>query len=121
MTTSTGIETTAVLLSIVPEATVQLVEAKLAPERLESVLEAMRQSGPLVPGPHHPVSRFLRGDSLIHLPNTRESDQYVSAGSSESATQPAGGSNDVGRRCQAGTGWGGNRDSAEVCMPSSEP
>jgi len=39
-------------------------------------IEAMRQSGPLVPGPHHPVSRFLRGDNLIHLPNTRESEEY---------------------------------------------
>jgi signal transduction histidine kinase len=39
-------------------------------------IEAMRQSGPLVPGPHHPVSRFLRGDNLIHLPNTKESEEY---------------------------------------------
>jgi GAF domain-containing protein len=39
-------------------------------------VEAMRQSGPLVPGPHHPVSRFLRGENLIHIPNTKESEEY---------------------------------------------
>jgi GAF domain-containing protein len=37
---------------------------------------AMRQSGALVPGPHHPVSRFLRGENLIHLPNAKESEEY---------------------------------------------
>jgi two-component system, NtrC family, sensor kinase len=39
-------------------------------------VEAMRQSDPLVPGPHHPVSRFLRGENLIHIPNTKESEEY---------------------------------------------
>ncbi|WP_439399354.1 GAF domain-containing protein [Bradyrhizobium sp. PMVTL-01] len=39
-------------------------------------VEAMQQRGPLVPGPYHPISRFLRGANLIHLPNTRESEEY---------------------------------------------
>jgi GAF domain-containing protein len=37
---------------------------------------ATRLSGALVPGPNHPVSRFLRGDNLIHLPDARESEEY---------------------------------------------
>jgi len=39
-------------------------------------IEAMRRSGPLAPGPHHPVSRFLRGEDLIHMPNATESEEY---------------------------------------------
>ena len=37
---------------------------------------AMQKRGPLVPGPHHPVSRFLRGENIIHLPNAQESEAY---------------------------------------------
>ena len=37
---------------------------------------AMQKRGPLVPGPHHPVSRFLRGDNIVHLPNAKESEEY---------------------------------------------
>jgi GAF domain-containing protein len=37
---------------------------------------AMQKRGPLVPGPHHPVSRFLRGDNIIHFPNAKQSEEY---------------------------------------------
>lgn len=39
-------------------------------------VEQVRLRGPLVPGPQHPVSRYLRGENVIHMPDTTQSEEY---------------------------------------------